>query len=327
MLISLKGKTCLVTGASGFIGAHLCQVLIKQGAIVKALLRRPAKGCWDVSFQCKLGEDQIPAEALDSTDIIFHLAGFAHSLSQKSSDDRLYYQTNVEGTRSLLKAAQNCDTGKFIFFSSVKAMGEENDNRLDENTIPHPQTLYGKSKLNAEKLVLESKFVKSATVLRLVMVYGNTNKGNLAKMINAISKSWFPPLPKIENKRSMIHVEDVVQGAILAASNDVSVGKTYILSDGIDYSTRDLYENIKKSMNKRVPLWGTPIMCMKFLAQTGDLLKYITGRRIIFDTDSLQKLIGNSYFSSKKAVSELGFLPKYKLIDSIPDIITSINAK
>ena len=324
---TLNEKVCLVTGASGFIGTHLCQELLKQGAIVKALLRRSVEGPWSASFLCLLGQENIPEEALNGVEIIFHLAGYAHSLSQNSSDIDFYNQVNVEGTRMLLEAACNANVKRFIFFSSVKSIGEENDVRLDETAEPKPISEYGKSKLAAEKLVLHGNYVEFPTVLRLVMVYGNTNKGNLPKMINAISKNWFPPFPMIKNKRSMIHVEDVVQGAVLAALKDIGAGKIYILSDGLDYSTRQIYEEIRKTMNKKIPSWGIPKLCLQLIAKIGDILRVVARRRILFDSDNLHKLVGNSYYSSKKAVTELGFAPKHTLFDSLPKIISSISSK
>ncbi len=323
----LSGKTCLVTGASGFIGSYLCDELMKRGVIVKALLHTNTNGNWNASYTCKLGQQLIPEQALQDVDVIFHLAGRAHSLIDSSNENQLYYQTNVEGTRSLLEAARNSNINKFIFFSSVKSMGEESNIQLNETTEPKPVTVYGKSKLEAEQLVLNSEYVSSPTVLRLTMVYGNTNKGNLPKMIKAISKNWFPPFPKIDNKRSMIHVNDVVQAALRAASSDKSIGQVYILCDGIDYSTRKLYENIRESMGKKVPRWGVPLSSLSFIAKIGDMLKIIIGRRILFDSDNLQKLIGNSYYSSEKIKNELGFTPQYNLYSVMPDIIASLNTE
>jgi len=324
---SLNGKICLVTGATGFIGSYLCKELLKQGAIVKALIHTPTEGNWSSSFVCNLGKQKIPKEALEGVEIVFHLAGYAHSLIQRSGDDDLYHQINVEGTRMLLEAAREEKVKKCIFFSSVKSIGEENNLRLDETTEPKPLSEYGKSKLEAEKLLLLGRYVEFPTVLRMVMVYGNSNKGNLPKMIKAISKNWFPPFPKIKNKRSMIHVEDVIQGAVLAALSDVSSGEIYILSDGTDYSTRELYEAIRKAMGKKVPSWGIPLLVLQVAAKIGDILRFIIRRRIFIDSDNLQKLIGSSYYSSKKAVSELGFAPKNTLFDSLPNIISSIGSK
>ena len=320
----LNGKTCLVTGASGFIGSRLCEELTNKGIVVKALLNNSADGNWSSSTVCKLGEQEIPDSILDDVDVIFHLAGRSHALEDTSSQSKLYYQTNVEGTRSLLEAAKRARVKKFIYFSSVKAMGEECDKRLDENTVPNPTSHYGKSKLEAEKLVLKGGYIVSPTVLRLVMVYGNTNKGNLPKLIRAMSKKWFPPLPKLENKRSMIHIDDVVNAAILAASSEISSGKTYILCDGNDYSTRQLYEMIQTSLGKKVPSWGMPLFIIKFLAKIGDLYKVIFGKRFLFDTDQLQKLVGNSYYSSLMINTDLGYKPKNNLSSSMPKIISSI---
>ena len=324
---SLNGKVCLVTGASGFIGSYLCKELLKQRAIVKALIHTPTEGNWSSSYVCNLGKQKIPKEALEGVEIVFHLAGYAHSLTQRSDDVYLYHQINVDGTRMLLEAAREAKIKKCIFFSSVKSIGEENNNRLDETAEPKPLSEYGKSKLEAENLVLHGGFVESPTVLRMAMVYGNSNKGNLPKMIKAISRNWFPPFPKIKNKRSMIHVEDVVQGAVLAALSELSSGKIYILSDGTDYSTRELYEEIRKAMGKKVPSWGIPVLVLKVAATIGDILRFIIRRRIFIDSDNLQKLIGSSYYSSKKAVTELGFAPKHSVFDSLPNIISSIGLK
>lgn len=325
--ISLTDKRCLVTGASGFVGAYICKELRRLGAVVIEHVRSRESAINQLSLVCDFDEDDIPNNLLCNIDIVFHLAGRAHSLADSNSENTLYYKTNVEGTRKLLIAAKNAKISKFIFFSSVKAMTEENNDRLAEAYEPQPITIYGKSKLEAERLVLEGGYVPSPTVLRLTMVYGCTNKGNLPKMIKAFSSNWFPPFPRIENKRSMIHVEDVVQCAMLAAACDTSSGEIYIVSDGIDYSTRRLYEVIRGSLGKPVPLWGVPVSILITIAKIGDVLNMFARRRVLFDSDNLQKLIGNSYFSSNKIKMDLGFSPKYNLFKAIPDIIASLKTK
>lgn len=323
----LKGKSCLVTGASGFIGTYMCQELRRQGAKVTALLRKESSGEWDACVFCKLGEHVIPSHIMKDVDIVFHLAGHAHSISEDVAEDNLYFLTNVNGTRDLLQASKNEDVEKFVYFSSVKSMGEEATERLDEAADPKPLSSYGKSKLEAENLVINGGYVASPTVLRLPMVYGASEKGNLPRMVNAISKNWFPPFPKIKNKRSMIHVDDVVQGAILAATNQVSARKTYILCDDIDYSTRQLYEIICMSIGKKVPSWGVPVFMFYLLAKVGDLLNVFRGAGMYFNSDNYQKLFGSSYFSCDKAKLELGFSPKRTLAKSISRTSSGVNLK
>jgi len=320
----LSGKTCLVTGASGFIGSFLCKELKRRGATVRAMLHEDVQGDWESSYICKLGEAEIPHHVMQGVEIIFHLAGRAHSLSDNINQEQLYFKTNVQGTLDLLKAAKAENVKKFIFFSSVKAMSEECDTRLSESSSPMPLTMYGRSKLEAEELVLAGGYVTASTVLRLSMVYGDSEKGNLPKMIKAISMNRFPPLPKIDNKRSMIHVKDVVHAAVLAASSQTSSGKIYILCDGIDYSTREIYEKICESIDKKIPAWTVPVSCLYFFAKIGDVLRLIVNRRVFIDSDKLQKLIGNSYYSSGKIQSELGFSTQHTLYDELPNIISNL---
>jgi len=327
VLEKLKDKTCLVTGASGFVGTYLCKELIKEGAEVKGMFRDECSGAWDSHVLCKLGEQSIPGQLLKDVDIIFHLAGHAHSISEDPAKEDVYFKTNVNGTRDLLQAAEKAGVERIIYYSSVKSMGEETVERLDEAFSPNPTSLYGKSKLEAEKLVLYGDYVTSPTVLRLPLVYGPSVKGNFPRMVRAISKNRFPPFPKIENKRSMIHVNDVVHGTILAASNPNSAGKIYILTDGVDYSTRQLYELICESIGKKIPLWTTPVLIYYLLARAGDWLNHIKGDRKYFDTSNYQKLFGNAYYSYERARAELEFQSRHTLADSLPSICSQADKK
>ena len=321
---SLKGVVCLVTGAGGFIGLQLCQALESNGAIVKRLLRKhtdlKVKGC----FYCELGEQKIPVDAVRDVDIVFHLAGRAHSLHEGPDENDLYSKSNVKGTLDLLVACKNQNIKKFIYFSSVKAMGEENESCLNETSESQPVTPYGRSKLEAERLVLSGKYVPIATVLRLTMVYGVSDKGNLPKMIKAISNKRFPPYPKVLNKRSMIHVDDIIQCAKLVALSEKSAMNTYILNDGVEYSTRGIYEEILKCLGRKIPVWGVPIFILYIVAATGNLIQLITGKYAPIDLERLKKLTGNSYYSSVKAVNELGFQPKHTLYSSLQNIVNNL---
>ena len=90
-----------------------------------------------------------------------------------------------------------------------------------------PDTPYGRSKLAAEELVLHGGYVPEPVVLRLCMVYGPQAKGNIEKMIEAVRRNRFPPLPEMGNRRSMVHVQDVVQAAVLAGTHPAAVGQAY----------------------------------------------------------------------------------------------------
>lgn len=317
----------LVSGATGFIGRVLCQQLREQCVQVRGGMRQVAEGPWDEVVLFDLATQQLPEDALAGVDTIFHLAGKAHALSETWQDEEEYFHINTEGTGALLEAAKSAGVRRFVFISSVKAMGEGGNVCQDESEVCRPETPYGRSKLAAERLVLEGGYVPEPVVLRLSMVYGSSRKGNLPRMIEAVAKGRFPPLPELSNRRSMVHVKDVVQAALLAAGKPAAVGQTYIVTDGQACSTRQMYEWICEALDKPVPAWTIPKSMLKVLAKVGDGIGRILGRRFLFDSDALDKLIGPACYSSEKIQRELGFRPMWDLRSALPEIVADLGLK
>jgi len=314
----LEGRHVLVTGAAGFIGRKLCFELQQKGYFVHALLRSDIDGPWDDVIILDL-RDSCALPSLLGIKIVFHLAAKAHALAETSQDVEEYFRVNTLVTEALLDACKVCDVQSFIYFSSVKAAGT-GTGMMDESNLLEPDTPYGQSKRASEKLVLEGGCVPHPVVIRPSMVYGNTDKGNLPKMIQAIRSGKFPPLTEAHNRRSMVHVDDVVTAAILAAENPIASGEIYIVTDGKSYSTRQMYEWICESLHKSVPKWKLPTLILRLLAITGDVIGSLRGRRYIFDSDALDKLIGSACYSSAKVERELGFKARRNLREALPEI-------
>jgi len=183
----MKG-TCLVTGAAGFVGARLCGALA-QRVRVRALLRQGVAGPWSESVVADLTTG-VPGDATEGVDTIFHLAGRTHAVDESGGDEGSYRAVNVEGTRALLERAREAGVRRFVFTSSVKAIGEGGET-VDDDTLPRPNSAYGRTKLEAERIVLEGGYVPEAVVLRPSLVYGAGVKGNLHNMIAAIDGGRF----------------------------------------------------------------------------------------------------------------------------------------
>jgi nucleoside-diphosphate-sugar epimerase len=94
------------------------------------------------------------------------------------------------------------------------------------------------------------------SIVRPTLVYGPGVKGNLALMQLGIEKGWFPPLPEVGNRRSMIHVDDLVQVLLLAANDDRANGEIFIATDGVPHSSANIYEAICHVLGKAVPRWN-----------------------------------------------------------------------
>ena len=117
-----------VTGASGFIGRVLCAFLQGQGCKVRALLRRETEGPWDEAVVCQLGYDSLPVQSLQDIDTVFHLAGMVHAMKPGEGEKLLYETVNVRGSETVAIAAVESGVRSFVYFSSVKAVGDPGEN-------------------------------------------------------------------------------------------------------------------------------------------------------------------------------------------------------
>lgn len=316
----------LIVGASGFIGQRIAAGLYERAAHVRLFTRRrPAPLAAEgerTSYAVGdiRNEDSVRA-ACQGIDTVFHLAGHAHAWADTGDD--LHREITVVGTRNLLRAAVAAGVKRFIFVSSVKAGGEGNVPAATEVSPAPPTTAYGRAKREAEDEVTTTggRMGMHVCNLRLAMVYGVGMKGNLPRMIAAIDRGRFPPLPDTYNKRSMVWVEDVVQAALLAAEQPQANGKTYVVSDGHAYSTREIYEAICLALGRPLPRWTVPMSLLKAGAYVGDAVRAITRRRFAFDSEALEKLTGSAFYPSDAIVRELGFRPRKILTDVLPAIV------
>jgi len=153
------------------------------------------------------------------------------------------------------------------------------------------------------------------------MVYGPGNRGNIHRMIDAVARGLFPPLPEVGNRRSIVHVANVVEAAWLAASRPAARGQTYIVTDGTPYSSRELYDHICKGLGKQIPRWRIPRSLLKAGAEVGDLVGRIRKRRFFFDSDALEKLTGSAWYSAERITRELGYRPFMTFERAIPELI------
>lgn len=317
-------KKILITGASGFIGRRMVAAARMAGHCVIPLDRAPStRGGSESAIVADIAKDRridLPA----GIDTVIHLAGKAHALAEVAQDEAEYFRINTEGTCRLLEAAQRAGVRAFVLFSTVKAMGEQGSiSAVDESCAGVPDTAYGKSKRAAEDLVLRGGYVPHPVVLRPSLVYGPTPKGNLEKMISAVRNGRFPPLPEVGNKRSMVHVDDIIDAAFLVAGHPAAKGDLFIVADNAPFSTRQLFEWICIAAGRPVPRWTMPLWTLRLLALVGDGVGRVRGRRFTFDSDALEKLIGNAWYSSAKLQRTLGWKPQHTLRETLPEMVSS----
>lgn len=328
----------LVTGATGFVGRRLVEQLSLAGASVRVLIRsRHIENGIRMRHHDRvvpvMGDLTAPGslhDVCDKIDTVFHLAGYAHtSDANDAAATMLHRQITVEGTRILLAEAIRAGVRRFVFASSVKAMGEGSEKCLDETAPALPMTSYGHAKLQAEQIVLEQGLLHGmhVSVIRLPLVYGPSVKGNLIRMIDMIDRGRFPPLPNVRNKRSMVHVRDVVQALILAVEHRKANGEVYLVTDGRAYSTYEIYVLIHRALGRAEPKWSVPIGVLRAGAGIGDVISSVQGRHFFFDSIMLDKLVGSAWYNSDKIERDLGFKPAHTLETALPKMVEEYRKK
>lgn len=314
-----RDRPVLVTGGTGFIGRRIVAVLREHEARLRVLVRSVdgiPLDCWD-------GMEVVAGDLADTAslgraclgiDTVIHAAGFAHADTATMPDlAARHWAVNAEGTFRLLDAAVKAHVERLVYLSSVKAVGEPGPQCVNETWDAPPETSYGHAKRAAEERVLAvGRESGLHTVnLRPALVYGPGMQANLARLIEAVRRGSLPPLPETGNRRSLVHVDDVVQAAFLAAMHPAARYQTYLVTDGRPYSGRELYLIIRRALGYSVPRWAVPAGMLYGMAALADGGQWLTGRRDRPARAALNKLLGWACYDSTRIEQELGYQPDW----------------
>ena len=273
-----------ITGASGFVGTNLTKYL-KVSHIISQLKIR-----FLVNQKLNI-----------NADAIIHLAGKVHDLKNVSSS-AAYYEDNYELTKQLFDSFLVSKAEVFIFMSTVKSVADKVEDVLTEDSIPNPQTHYGKSKLMAEQYILSHKVPlgKRIYILRPCMIHGQGNKGNLNLLHQLVVKGLPWPLGAFENQRSFLSIENLCFVIKELLENKDILSGVYQVADDITLSTNELVQLLGASLGRKTKIWKINIKLIKFLASIGDKI------HLPLNSERLQKLTENYVVSNAKIVKAIG---------------------
>lgn len=316
-----------VTGGTGFIGAALLPVLTAEGARVRLLARASSTMEFPPHMTVQSGDlDDAAALAalVRGVDSVIHLAGYAHASSKPHPAElERHRRINLQGTQNLFNAAAAAGVRRFVFVSSVKAGGEDAHACLHEHSGRQPADPYGRIKRATEDWLFEhgAKRGVEIGVLRPALVYGPGVKGNLAAMLRAIDRGRFPPVPDTHNIRSMVSVRDVVVALRAALERPEAAGQVCIVDDGEAYSTRRIYMAMAQALGRTVPSRSLPAGALRMLGRAGDVGEWLLRRSLPFNSTLAARLLDSACYRSVQADSVLGFKPRQRLEDVLPDMV------
>lgn len=231
-------KKLLITGSNGYLGSSFINQYKNEYSFERfSLLNQKLE---NINFY--------------SIDIVFHCAALVHQKIEHSYEE--YYKINVDYPVSLAKLVKQNGVKQFIFISTIAVYGEDKE-KLDENTSCNPISAYGKSKLEAEKQLLElndDSFIVS--IIRPPMIYGENAPGNIDSLVKLVKKLPIIPLDGIKNKRSFVSIQNLcnmINEVIAQQKSGI-----FLASDDEPLSTSKLIELISKNLEKKVYLVKIP---------------------------------------------------------------------
>ncbi len=292
----------LVTGANGFVGAPLCRLLTRSGMRVRGAVRSPiARGEFEPFVIGEIGAHTLWHTALDGIEVVVHLAARVHVMRDTAADPLAAFRAvNLDATAQLAEAARRSGVRRFIFVSSAKVHGEQTAKRAyTEEQTPQPRGPYAQSKWEAEQALARiAGNVMQLVVLRPPLVYGPHVRGNFLSLLKAIERRWPLPLAAIQNRRSLLYVENLVDAIARCVAYPQATG-TFLVSDGEDFSTPQLVRALASGLSVAPRLLGVP----RGLLLLGGAL---TGRR-----GAVARLTGSLQLDSSRIRRALEWSPPH----------------
>ena len=307
----------LITGASGFIGKQLCKHLQRSGLDVRAYVRAstvlPDSNGLEIVHGA-INDSKALTAAMEGVSSVIHLAGIAHvdGIRHETME-----QVNVGGTEAVLAAARQAGVAQIVYVSSALAQAAERR----ESTA----TDYGRSKWQAEQRVRECRELAHC-ILRPVNVYGPGMRGNLGKFISLIGQHRMPPLPPSTARMSLVSVNDVCLAIERALHEEQYQGKTWLLSDGIEYAMSAMEEAIYVVWGRSKPSWYVPRVLLYCAALAGELGNQIVPGYSGPGLRSYRNLFRDSLFDSENNLSKIDLQSTTSFFQELPAIVDHIKS-
>jgi nucleoside-diphosphate-sugar epimerase len=300
-----------ITGGAGFVGKRL-----------QTLLEGAGYDCVIVDLVAKTPVDLLDLPALTNALVgcgaVYHLA--AEHRDDVTPRSR-YYDVNVKGTQNVCDAADANGIKRIIFASSFAVYGL-NTGTPDELSKPAPFNDYGQSKLEGEE-VLQKWAAKTdgamLTIVRPVVVFGESNRGNVYTLINQVASGKFIMIGSGRNKKSMAYVGNVA-AFLQHILNDHHNGEIYNYADAPDYSMNELMEVICRKLGYPKPSRALPYAIGMGAGMTFDVIAKITGRKFPISAVRVQKFCADTTCNASKTL-RTGFKPPYTLENGIESMI------
>jgi nucleoside-diphosphate-sugar epimerase len=303
-------QIAVVTGANGFVGSHLVDLLLENNYIVRCITRKSSNLKWlkgkDIQiFDSGLLDKDGLRKAFQDADYIYHVAGVI-----KSKKPEGYFHGNVDTTRVLLETAVEFkDTiKKFLIVSSQTAAGPSHNGKIiTEDESCNPITTYGRSKLAEEELAKSFMDRLPITICRAPAVFGDRDTEILI-FFKTFSKGLMTTIGFDKKLISLIYVKDLVNGFMLAAESNKSAGQTYFISSEKYYTWEEIGNITAKVLAKNPVKVKVPHSIVYTIAAIAQVLAFFSSKPATLNIEKARDITRNAWIcDTGKAIRELNY--------------------
>ncbi len=317
------GLRAFVTGANGFLGAHLVEGLLRHGYHVTAMVRRSSKLAALEGLPVALVHGDVTAleqthpdedlpkvrTALARADFILHVAG---ATKVANPDD--FFRINGDGARRFaeLCLSANAKPTRYVLVSSLAAIGPAEEGHLvSDSDPPHPISNYGRSKLAGEQATLAFAHEMPITIIRPPAIYGPRDT-NMLPIFRLAHKGYRLSLGGGKTRAALVHVEDVVAAILTAMTHPDAVGQAMLVGDMENVSQAEIMQRISAAVGKSTWPIYVPAAVMRSLAGVADALPAAMKFKYL-NSDRINDFLAPSWMVNDAPLRKLGFSNRYDL--------------
>ncbi len=318
-----------ITGASGFLGGGLAETYHERGDEITALVRKSS----DTSTLEQLGAKLVVGELnepesfsrlVEGADIAIHCAAMATDFGPWEQ----FQSINVDAARLFFEACLKSKVNRIIYISSVAVYGNGRHHRGTDEEAPYESIItdnYTKSKIMAERIAYNfiDQHSLPLVIIRPGYIWGNGDKAVMPKMISSIKKRQVAVINEGVNLMNLSHVENVIQGIMLAAESEKAIGRVYNLTDGSKVTTRRFFEDLLEMLGVDIKIKSFPYAPAYVAASLAEMYCHITGYRSYppFTRYTVKMGKYDQVFDISRAIYELGYKPKIRYKEGMAGMI------
>ena len=312
-------KRIVVTGGSGFIGAHFCHVFKERGdeIVILDLIEPSADIPHDRFVQGDIRDEVAVREALEGCDEILHLAAAHHDFG---IEERTYFDVNENGSHIITGVMDEFGIRRITFYSTAAVYGSAIP-PLSEETPPQPESFYGKSKLAGERVLeewVQQGDGRRCLVIRPTVTYGANNFANMYSLLRQIDKGRFFFASGSSNIKSLSYIENIADATLfLMDKDDLSAFEVFNYIDKPDLTSVEIAESCYTSLGKKIPRLRIPMWILLLGAIPFDIIIALTGKNLPVSTPRIRKLfVDQTKFEAQKII-DAGFKAEASVRDGI----------